>query len=241
MLSISGYGRSGPLAGFRAYASNINNFLGLTCGLGARRHPFRLRRRHPRGLCRRGRAWPRSTGVPAASSSTWRRPRRVPPSWPRLYLDYLANGREWSAGPNEVPGSLFSGVFACGGADAWVARRARGRAGTGRSCARSSSDPTSITRAGARVPTPSTGRLRRPSRRGRRSRRSRRRSAAGARPGRRSRAEQRGPVARPAASQPRAPSSRSAIPTSGVWSIRTPRIRLRRRPARPRISGPTAG
>ena len=40
---------------------------------------------------------------------------------PALYLDYLANGREWSAGPNEVPGSLFSGVFRCRGADAWVA------------------------------------------------------------------------------------------------------------------------
>ncbi len=30
MLSISGYGRSGPLASFRAYASNISNYLGLT-------------------------------------------------------------------------------------------------------------------------------------------------------------------------------------------------------------------
>ena len=38
-----------------------------------------------------------------------------------LYLDYLANGREWSAGPNEVPGSHFSGVFRCLGVDAWVA------------------------------------------------------------------------------------------------------------------------
>ena len=38
-----------------------------------------------------------------------------------LYLDYLANGREWTAEPNEVPGSLFSGVVRCLGADAWVA------------------------------------------------------------------------------------------------------------------------
>ena len=30
MLSISGYGKTGPLADFKAYASNINNYLGLT-------------------------------------------------------------------------------------------------------------------------------------------------------------------------------------------------------------------
>ena len=38
-----------------------------------------------------------------------------------LYLDYLANGRDWEAGPNEVPGALLSGVFACRGIDEWVA------------------------------------------------------------------------------------------------------------------------
>ena len=30
IISISGYGRSGPRAHYRAYASNINNYLGLT-------------------------------------------------------------------------------------------------------------------------------------------------------------------------------------------------------------------
>jgi crotonobetainyl-CoA:carnitine CoA-transferase CaiB-like acyl-CoA transferase len=38
-----------------------------------------------------------------------------------LYVDFLANGREFEAGPNEVPGALFSGVVKCLGADGWVA------------------------------------------------------------------------------------------------------------------------
>ena len=38
-----------------------------------------------------------------------------------LYLDFLANGREWAATPNEVPGSALSTVVRCSGEDAWLA------------------------------------------------------------------------------------------------------------------------
>jgi crotonobetainyl-CoA:carnitine CoA-transferase CaiB-like acyl-CoA transferase len=38
-----------------------------------------------------------------------------------LYLDFLANGRAWGCGPNEVPGAMYSGVVRCLGADAWLA------------------------------------------------------------------------------------------------------------------------
>ncbi len=241
MLSISGYGRSGPLAGFRAVCLEHQQLPRPDVGLGTRRHPLRLRRRDPRGMCRRRRAEPRSTRGPTVSSSTWRRPRRVPPSWPRLYLDYLANGREWSAGPNEVPGSLFSGGRRCVGCRRLGGHRARGRAGLGGRCARSWSDPISAS-------TPAPRRLMAVARPPGVAARGCRRvggdghtvpsepTAAAARAGRRSRAEQRGPVAGRATSQPRR--LRRGLPSRPRvhWSIRTPRCR----PPRPAGRGPVA-
>jgi benzylsuccinate CoA-transferase BbsF subunit len=120
MLSISGYGRSGPLAAFRAYASNINNFLGHTLAWAPDGIHFDFVA-GIHGACAivaaladvaRG-----APGVDIDMAQT----EAGAAILPALYLDYLANGREWSAGPNEVPGALFSGVFRCGGADAWVA------------------------------------------------------------------------------------------------------------------------
>jgi benzylsuccinate CoA-transferase BbsF subunit len=120
MLSISGYGRSGPMAEYRAYASNINNFLGLTSvwALDGIHFDF-VAGTH--GAC----------AVVAALTQANRSERAIfidlaqtetgAALMPGLYLDYLANGREWSAGPNEVPGSLFSAVIRCLGDDAWVA------------------------------------------------------------------------------------------------------------------------
>lgn len=120
MLSISGYGRSGPLAAYRAYASNINNFLGHACAWAPDGIHFDfVAGIHGAcaivaGLAEVDRGAPgvfidmAQTEVGAAIL-------------PLLYLDYLANGREWSGGPNEVPGSLFSGVVRCRGADSWVA------------------------------------------------------------------------------------------------------------------------
>ena len=120
MLAVSGYGRSGPLADFRAYASNINNFLGHTLAWA----PDGIHFDFVAGI----------HGACAIVAALAEVARGAPGVYidmaqteagaailPALYLDYLANGREWSAGPNEVPGSLFSGVFRCRGADAWVA------------------------------------------------------------------------------------------------------------------------
>jgi crotonobetainyl-CoA:carnitine CoA-transferase CaiB-like acyl-CoA transferase len=120
MLSLSGYGATGPLAAFRAYASNVNNFLGLTSvwALDGIHFDF-VAGTH--GAC----------AVAAALAETDRGAPGVfidmaqtetgAAIMPALYLDYLANRREWCAGPNEVPGSLFSAVVRCLGADAWVA------------------------------------------------------------------------------------------------------------------------
>ena len=120
MLAVSGYGRSGPLAAFRAYASNINNFIGHTLAWAPDGIHFDFVA-GIHGACAvvaalaevaRG-----NGGVYIDMAQTETGAAMVPV----LYLDYLAHGREWSAGANEVPGSLFSGVFRCRGADAWVA------------------------------------------------------------------------------------------------------------------------
>jgi crotonobetainyl-CoA:carnitine CoA-transferase CaiB-like acyl-CoA transferase len=120
MLSISGYGRSGPLAEFRAYASNINNFLGLTSAWAPDGIHFDFVA-GTHGACAVAAALAEvdrgAPGVFVDMAQTETGAAILAP----LYLDYLANGREWSAGPNEVPGSQFSGVIRCLGADAWVA------------------------------------------------------------------------------------------------------------------------
>ena len=120
MLSISGYGRSGPLAGFRAYASNINNFLGLTSAWALDGIDFDFVA-GTHGACavvaalREVDQGADGVFIDMAQTETGAA------IMPNLYLDYLANGREWAVGPNQVPGSLFSSVVACRGSDAWVA------------------------------------------------------------------------------------------------------------------------
>jgi benzylsuccinate CoA-transferase BbsF subunit len=120
MLSISGYGRSGPLRDFRAYASNISNYIGLTAawaadgihcdfiagisGAGA----------VVAGLAAVDRGAP---GVYIDMAETEASAAIMAP----LYVDYLANGRQYGVSPNDVPGSFFSGAVRCLGVDAWVA------------------------------------------------------------------------------------------------------------------------
>jgi crotonobetainyl-CoA:carnitine CoA-transferase CaiB-like acyl-CoA transferase len=120
MVSISGYGRTGPLSSFRAYASNINNYLGLTdaWALDGTHFDF-VAGAHGASaviaaLAEVDRGAP---GVFIDMAQTETGASVMAP----LYLDFLANGREWSAQPNEVPGALLSGVFSCQGSDAWVA------------------------------------------------------------------------------------------------------------------------
>ncbi len=120
MLSISGYGRSGPLSNFRAYASNICNYLGLTSAWALDGTHFDFvagvhgASAIVAALAEVGKGAP---GVFIDMAQTETGAAVMAP----LYLDVLANGREWSASPNEVPGALLSGVFACRDADAWVA------------------------------------------------------------------------------------------------------------------------
>jgi formyl-CoA transferase len=120
MVSISGYGRSGPLSNFRAYASNINNYLGLTSAwaLDGTHFDFVAGIQGASAVVAALASVEKGApGVLIDMAQTESGATIMAP----LYLDFLANGREWSAAPNEVPGALLSGVFRCEGADAWVA------------------------------------------------------------------------------------------------------------------------
>lgn len=120
VLSMSGYGRSGPLARYRAYASNINNHLGLTAvwALDGTHFDFvaafhgAVAVAAALAAVRRG-----SDGVTLDLAQTEAGASVMAP----LYLDFLANGREWQAQANEVPGSALSTVVRCRGEDAWLA------------------------------------------------------------------------------------------------------------------------
>jgi len=121
MLSISGYGRSGPLAGFRAYASNINNYLGLTTAWASDGTHFDFVA-GVHGACAVVAGLTQvdhgaGDGVFIDLAQTEAGAALMAP----LYLDFLANGHEQTAAPNEVPGSLLSLVARCAGSDAWVA------------------------------------------------------------------------------------------------------------------------
>jgi benzylsuccinate CoA-transferase BbsF subunit len=120
MVSISGYGRSGPLAGFRAYASNINNYLGLTDAWAFDGIHFDFVAGIQGASAVVAGLAEVDKGIHGVFFDVAQYEAGAAIMAP-LYLDFLANGREWSAGPNEVPGALLSGVFMCRGDDQWVA------------------------------------------------------------------------------------------------------------------------
>jgi crotonobetainyl-CoA:carnitine CoA-transferase CaiB-like acyl-CoA transferase len=120
MLSMSGYGRTGPMANYRAYASNISNHLGLTSAWAPDGTHFDfVTGIHGASAVVAGLAEldANAPGVFIDMAQTEVGAAIMAP----LYLDALANGREWIAARNEVPGALFSGAIKCKGADAWMA------------------------------------------------------------------------------------------------------------------------
>ena len=134
MLSISGYGRSGPRGGYRAYGSSIANYLGLASVWAHDGVHFDFVAAYHGAFAALG-AWKRatSTGVGAYLDVSQVETGMAPMA--PMYLDALVNGTPWSYAPNEVPGSVLSAVLRCAGDDAWAAielaeaprRPARGR------------------------------------------------------------------------------------------------------------------
>ncbi len=121
MLSLSGYGRTGPRARYRAYATNISAFTGLSHAWG-----------HTHGtltdyLCS-------AHGVVGVLAGLAQGARHGDGVWvdaaqietaaavmAPILLEPLADGRDAGPRGNQVPGSPLSGAFRCAGDDRWVA------------------------------------------------------------------------------------------------------------------------
>ena len=120
MASLSGYGQTGPRAHYRAYASNIANYLGLRSAWAHDGMHFDFVA-----------AFHAVVGILAARESVRRGGGAVHLDIAQtetgaalmapLYLAELNGDPAWNQGPNQVPGAVLSGVFACSGHDAWVA------------------------------------------------------------------------------------------------------------------------
>jgi crotonobetainyl-CoA:carnitine CoA-transferase CaiB-like acyl-CoA transferase len=121
MVSLSGYGRTGPRASYLAYATNISNFTGLTTvwGLQHGTHSDYIAAEHAAIAVLAAVAHSARTGVgvyiDVAQIET------LAAVMAPLLLDPLNNGRDTVAPGNVVPGSWFSGVVACQGHDRWLA------------------------------------------------------------------------------------------------------------------------
>ena len=120
MVSISGYGRTGPRGQYRAYGSSIANYLGLASVWAFDGVHFDFVSAYhgafaALGALRRAEATGTGTYIDLSQVEAGMAP-MVP-----LYLDALVNGMPWSCDANEVPGAVLSAVVRCAGHDAWAA------------------------------------------------------------------------------------------------------------------------
>ncbi|MCU1501911.1 MAG: Crotonobetainyl-CoA:carnitine CoA-transferase CaiB [Ilumatobacteraceae bacterium] len=121
MLSISGYGRTGPRSGWAAYASNICNHVGLTSAWG---HTHGYHFDYVAGYhgalgllaaLRRTEVTGRGVHLDLAqveAGATVMMP---------ILVDALALGETYTRRDNVVPDSVFSAVVGCDGPDRWLA------------------------------------------------------------------------------------------------------------------------
>ncbi len=121
MLSLSGYGRTGPRANYLAYASTMASYIGLGSAWGYNHGTLSDYITAATGAVAAVAALieARRAGAPAyldvAQVDT------MPPVLVELFAGPL-NGREDGPHPpNRVPGSWLSGVYSCTGTDQWLA------------------------------------------------------------------------------------------------------------------------
>lgn len=116
LLSLSGYGRTGPRAGYLAYAGNISNFCGLT-SLYVNHGLLSDHGTAAHGALAVLAALGSGGGVHLDLCQTEVMAALLAP----VLMDPLVN--DIDAGPtgNAVPGALASGVHRCAGLDNWVA------------------------------------------------------------------------------------------------------------------------
>ena len=120
MVSISGYGRSGPRGEYRAYGSSIANYLGLASAWAPDPVHFDFVSAYhgaAAAIAAHLRARQSGAGTYIDLSQVEAGTAVMAP----LYLDALVNGRPWAWAHNEVPGAVLSTVVRCAGHDMWAA------------------------------------------------------------------------------------------------------------------------
>jgi crotonobetainyl-CoA:carnitine CoA-transferase CaiB-like acyl-CoA transferase len=121
MLSISGYGRTGRRSTYAAYATNISNHVGLSSAWGHTHgyHFDYVAGYHGAlgvlGALRQAEAT--GTGVHLDLAQVEAAATVMMP----ILVDQLASGTSYERRDNMAPGSVFSAVVACAGADRWLA------------------------------------------------------------------------------------------------------------------------
>jgi benzylsuccinate CoA-transferase BbsF subunit len=121
MVSLSGYGRTGPRASYLAYATNISNFTGLTTVWGLQHGTYSdyIAAEHAviATLAASKHVAETGTGVYVDVAQIETLAALMAPA----LLDPLNNARDTGAQGNVVPGSWFTSVVACQGHDRWLA------------------------------------------------------------------------------------------------------------------------
>ncbi len=135
MLSISGYGRTGPRSGYAAYASNISNHVGLSAAWG---HTHGYHFDYVAG-------YHGALGVLAALRQTAATGRGVHLDLAQveagagvmmpILVEHLATGATYQRRDNHAPGSVLAAVVRCAGDDRWLAVEAIDLADWARLCA----------------------------------------------------------------------------------------------------------
>jgi benzylsuccinate CoA-transferase BbsF subunit len=121
MLSISGYGRTGPRSTWAAYATNISNHVGLSSAWG---HTHGYHFDYVAGyngalgvLAALRQTAVTGTGIHLDLAQVEAGATVMMP----ILVDQLATGTSYERRDNVVPGSVFSAVVACAGSDRWLA------------------------------------------------------------------------------------------------------------------------
>lgn len=121
MLSLSGYGRTGPRANYLAYASTMASYLGLGAVWGYSHGTLSDYVTGVTGAVAAVAALieARRAGTPAYLDLA--QIDALPPILVELYARPLNEGEDEPRPANRAPGSWLSGIFPCTGDDQWVA------------------------------------------------------------------------------------------------------------------------
>ena len=121
MLSISGYGRTGPRAGYAAYASNISSHVGLSAAWGhTHGYHFDYVAGYHGALAVLA-ALRRTAGTGVGVHIDLAQVEAGATVMMPILVDALTSGRAYERRDNHAPGSVIAAVVRCAGHDRWLA------------------------------------------------------------------------------------------------------------------------